>query len=219
MPKPHTCVSRIICIVFSIHDLQTFKSFGSGIPPLSFDPWIPNKTDIFDTWTPWNRHVSVPNSQGVCVPLDWDHVWTEIFDGCQWIPLDRNCTWIPEKHDSETSTFFQWQVRGCWVFALFCACLTFLTLFLLLASTTVSENGEIGWNFWFFWYFGWKISLSSFVRDYWQPATEKCHVSWHRARWWEKSPGPHSERWLWYIHDKCFPEIPFTNHPCLWVLR
>eukprot|EP00434_Breviolum_minutum_P014610 symbB.v1.2.012880.t1/scaffold876.1/size155678/5 len=27
----------------------------------------------------------------VCVPLDWDHVWTEIFDGCQWIPLDRNC--------------------------------------------------------------------------------------------------------------------------------
>lgn len=144
MPKPHTCVSRIICIVFSIHDLQTFKSFGSGIPPLSFDPSNPNKTDIFDTWTPWNRHVSVPNSQGVCVPLDWDHVWTEIFDGCQWIPLDRNCTWVPEKHDSERSTFRMTStglLGVCFVLCVF----NVLTLFLLLlASTTVREK----WRDW-----------------------------------------------------------------------
>jgi len=27
----------------------------------------------------------------VCVPLDWDHVWTEVWDGEGWQPLDPNC--------------------------------------------------------------------------------------------------------------------------------
>lgn len=27
----------------------------------------------------------------VCVPLDWDHVWTEVWDGAAWQPLDPNC--------------------------------------------------------------------------------------------------------------------------------
>lgn len=27
----------------------------------------------------------------VCLPLDWDHVWTEVFDGDSWRPLDPNC--------------------------------------------------------------------------------------------------------------------------------
>jgi len=27
----------------------------------------------------------------VCCPLDWDHVWTEVFDGTFWQPLDPNC--------------------------------------------------------------------------------------------------------------------------------
>ncbi|CAJ1401182.1 unnamed protein product [Effrenium voratum] len=27
----------------------------------------------------------------VCLPLDWDHVWTEVFDGEEWQPVDPNC--------------------------------------------------------------------------------------------------------------------------------
>ena len=27
----------------------------------------------------------------VCCPLDWDHVWTEVFDGQAWQPLDPDC--------------------------------------------------------------------------------------------------------------------------------
>lgn len=26
-----------------------------------------------------------------CLPLDWDHVWTEAWDGAEWQPLDPNC--------------------------------------------------------------------------------------------------------------------------------
>jgi len=27
----------------------------------------------------------------VCCPLDWDHVWTEVWDGSRWAPLDPDC--------------------------------------------------------------------------------------------------------------------------------
>ncbi|CAK0876963.1 unnamed protein product [Prorocentrum cordatum] len=27
----------------------------------------------------------------VCLPLDWDHVWTEVWDGSAWVPLDPDC--------------------------------------------------------------------------------------------------------------------------------
>ncbi|CAK9022725.1 unnamed protein product [Durusdinium trenchii] len=35
------------------------------------------------------KYLSIPLR--VCVPLDWDHVWTEVFNGDRWVPLDQNC--------------------------------------------------------------------------------------------------------------------------------
>lgn len=128
----------------------------------------------------------------------------EIFDGCQWIPLDRNCTWIPEKHDSERSTFRMTStglLGVCFVLCVF----NVLTLFLLLlASTTVSEKWRDWMEFLIFWYFGGRSHYPLFWDYDSSLRRSKCHVSWPRAT-----------GWLWYIHDKCFPEIPIqTIHVC-----
>jgi len=75
------------------------------------------------------------------------------------------------------------------------------------------KNGEIGWNFDFL-IFRWKISLSSFVRDYDSSPIEKCHFHDTEPHDEKRTP-PIQKDGSGKIPDKCFPEIPIqTIHVC-----
>ena len=222
MPKPQTCVSRIMCIVFSIHDLQTFKSFGSGIPPLSFDPWIPKKTRHL-------RHLDA--LEATCLGSKLPRSLCAIGLGSC---LDRNLRWMPvdpfgselyldtRKTTIRQRALLEWQVYGV-VGSLLCsvACLTVLTLFFFVVG---KDHCEWKWRDWMeFWFFDISVEdltilfcKGKMTARYWEMS---CFMTPSHMMS-EKSPGPHSERMALVHPWQMLPGNSYTNYyPCLWVLR
>ncbi|CAK9018514.1 unnamed protein product [Durusdinium trenchii] len=69
----------------------TSRWFRSVHPEITLNPrrWgrLCGEQEDLKAWLA--KYLSIPLR--VCVPLDWDHVWTEVFNGDRWVPLDQNC--------------------------------------------------------------------------------------------------------------------------------
>ncbi|CAE8696836.1 unnamed protein product, partial [Polarella glacialis] len=70
---------------------QTTRWFRSLHPEVTLNPrrWgrLCGEQEDLKAWLA--RYLGV--RLRVCCPLDWDHVWTEVWDGTAWKPLDPNC--------------------------------------------------------------------------------------------------------------------------------
>ncbi|CAE8677503.1 unnamed protein product, partial [Polarella glacialis] len=70
---------------------QTTRWFRSLHPEVTLNPrrWgrLCGEQEDLKAWLA--RYLGV--RLRVCCPLDWDHVWTEVWDGIAWKPLDPNC--------------------------------------------------------------------------------------------------------------------------------
>lgn len=69
----------------------TSRWFRASAPEVTLNPhrWgrLCGEQEDLKTWLAQYLGVRLR----VCVPLDWDHVWTEVWDGTEWRPLDPNC--------------------------------------------------------------------------------------------------------------------------------